>query len=170
MKSGVAFIILILITITSASVYSINNSEMQDLFGDNNETSVIVVLKDNPNPLKLQAKNLKLDSFEVKKNMIVQQKKSVLQNMKLKKGNAISVQSADYDLEMTHDYTSVNGFAVKITQAGYEKLKNNPNVLQIYKPKKLSLLLQDSAGIINATRTWGLVYNGQNITGKGETV
>src|SRR3989338_1618911 len=105
MKSGVVVIVLMIIILLSTSTYSINNSEMQDLFGDNNETSVIVVLKDNPNTLKLQAKNLKLDSFEVKKNMIVQQKASVLQNMKLKKSKDLSVQSADYDLEMTNDYT-----------------------------------------------------------------
>src|SRR3989338_3850453 len=170
MKGGVVFIALMVIIVFSIPTHSINDSEMQNLFGNNSEVSVIVILKDNPNILKLQAKNLKPDSFEIKKNRMMQQKASVLENIKLKKNKVLSRQTADYDLDLTNDYTTVNGFAGKITKAGYERLKNNPNVLQIDKPKRLSVFLSDSAGIINATRTWGSVYNNTNITGKGESV
>ena len=59
MKGGVVFIALMVIIVFSIPTHSINDSEMQNLFGNNSEVSVIVILKDNPNILKLQTKNLK---------------------------------------------------------------------------------------------------------------
>ena len=56
MKGGVVFIALMVIIVFSIPTHSINDSEMQNLFGNNSEVSVIVILKDNPNILKLQAK------------------------------------------------------------------------------------------------------------------
>ena len=85
-KSAVLILIFIVILALSVISHAQVNSETQDLFGNNSEAPVIVVLKDNSNILKSEAaKNIKSDNFEIKKSMIAQQKANVLQNSKLRK-------------------------------------------------------------------------------------
>lgn len=168
------FLIVAISLAYAVAVESQVNSEMNDLFSDNDEADVIVVLKDDYNVLQeygIQNYQHK-DDFEMKKMMIGEQQENVFGNLKLKKKDkGISAQNnEDYDFELRNRYATVNGFAGKLKKSAYDKLKNNPNVLQIYKPKNISAFLSDSAGIINAARTWSLIYNGINITGKGETI
>ncbi|MBI2653138.1 S8 family serine peptidase, partial [Candidatus Woesearchaeota archaeon] len=187
MKGGL--LIFLFVLAYSISVRSQINSEVQDLFGDNEEVDVIVVLKDDYNVLQqYEIGNYKdKDNFEMKKMMINEQQEHVLNDLKLKekkqeedkviasqaiKAKAIAKSQTleDYDFELTNTYATVNGFTGKLKKSSYEKMKNNPNVAGIYKPKEISILLSDSAGIINATRVWSLIYNETNITGKGESV
>ena len=149
------------------------NSEAQDLFGNNDEIGVIVVLKDDYSLLQQYGiSNYNNDNFEMKKMMINEQQEKVLSDLKIKKKNrGVSVQADEnYDFELTNSYTTVNGFAGKLKKSSYQKLKNNPKVLGVYNQRNISFSLGNSAGIINATRTWGLIYSGTNITGKGESV
>lgn len=153
------------------SAQSKSHKEIEELFGNEEEVDVIVVLYDDYDVLGLSNYNYK-DDFEMKKTMIKEQQEDVLSGLKQKKKDkGLSAQSnEDYDFDLTNTYSTVNGFAGKLKKSSYEKLKNNPKVLKIYKPKNISLFLSDSAGIINATRAWGLVYSNANITGKGESV
>jgi len=67
-------------------------------------------------------------------------------------------------------FTSVNGFSGNITKKGLEKLSKDPNVKKIYLNRKVKAFLSDSKNIVNASKAWGLIYNGKNITGKGEVI
>ncbi|MBI2655735.1 S8 family serine peptidase [Candidatus Woesearchaeota archaeon] len=156
----------------SVSVHSEANSEIQELFGDEEEIEVIVVLKDDYDVLGKYGASKYKDDFEKKKMMIQEQQEGVIEDLKIKdKNDGISIQSdEDYDFDLTNTYSTVNGFAGKLKKSSYEKLKNNPGVMKIYKSKSISLFLSNSVGIINASRTWGLIYTGVNITGKDETV
>src|SRR3989344_2573593 len=168
------FLAFVIAAAYSVSVQSQVNFEMQELFGDNEEANVIVVLKDDYDVLQEYGiSNYKdKDDFEMKKRMINKQQENVLGSLKTKKKDKeVSTQNIeDYDFELTNTYATVNGFAGKLKKSSYEKLKNNPKVEKIYKPKNISLFLSDSAGIINATRTWSLIYSNTNVTGKGESV
>lgn len=149
-KRGMLFFIIFFILVFSIEVDSRVNNEIEELFGKNEEAEVIVVLHED---YKYK------DDFEMKKLMIAKQQDSVLRDLNL-----------DYDLKLTNTYTTVNGFAGKLKKSGYEKLKNNPRVKSVFKPKRISISLSDSNKIVNATRAWSLIYDGTNITGKGESV
>ena len=175
MKGGlVIFLVLVIALAYSVAVQSQVNPEIDDLFGNNDEIGVIVVLKDDYDVLQEYGiSNYKdKDDFEMKKMMISEQQEHVLADLKLKKKNkGLSAQTdEEHDFELANTYTTVNGFAGKLKKSSYQKLKNNPNVLRIYKQKNITLFLSDSAGIINATRTWSLIYSGNNVTGKYESV
>jgi len=166
------FLVFVIAMAYSISAQSQANSEMQELFGDNDEAGVIVVLKDDYDVLQKYGISNDKDDFDAKKSMIKEQQGAVFADLTLKKKDkGLSAQNnEDYEFDLTNTYTTVNGFAGKLKKSGYQKLKNNPRVLKIYKPKNITLFLSDSAGIINATRTWSLVYNGTNVTGKHESV
>ncbi len=174
MKGGLlVFLVFIIASAYSIAVQSQANSEVQELFGNDEEAEVIVVLKDDYNALQRGvSSNGNIDDFEAKKQMIREQQNTVFADLKLKKKDKeLSIQTAeDYEFDLTNTYSTVNGFAGKLKKASYQKLRNNPKVAKIYKPRNVTLLLNNSAGIINATRTWSLVYNGINITGKAESV
>jgi len=156
----------------SIAVQSQANSEVQEIFGDNEEAEVIVVLKDDSNALQQYSAGNHQDDFEAKKSMIKSQQENVLKDLKIKKKDkGLAAQNTeDYDFDLTNSYATVNGFAGKLNKASYQKLKNNPNVVKIYKPRSLSISLDASAALVNATRTWSLIYNGSNITGKHESI
>jgi len=173
MKWGLmVFLVFVIALAYSVSVQSQINSELEELFGGNEETDVIVVLKDDYSVLQKYGISNDKDDFEAKKMMVKEQKENVLKDLALKKKDKELSAQADgnYDFDLINSYTTVNGFAGKLKKSSYQKLKNNPKVLKIYKPKNITLFLSDSAGIINATRAWDLIYNGTNITGKSESV
>lgn len=174
MKKAVILLVLALL-IHNYAVHSTQQDEIDELFGSEEEADVIVVLNDDYNVLQeygISSYKYK-DDFEKEKMMIQEQQEHVLDNLRLKKKgqNAkINAQDEDYDFDLRNAYSTVNGFHGKLKKSAYNKLKNNPKVKMIYKPKAVSLFLNDAKGIVNATNAWRLVYNGQNITGKGETV
>jgi len=69
-----------------------------------------------------------------------------------------------------HKYNSFNGFSAELTKEELERLSENSLIKRIDKDGEVHAFLQDSTNIINATSTWDLNVQGQNITGKGETV
>src|SRR3989338_526222 len=119
------FLVFVIATAYSVSVQSQVNSEMQELFGDNEEIEVIVVLKDDYDVLQEYGiSNYKdKDDFEMKKMMIKEQQENVLGSLKTKKKDKeVSTQNIeDYDFELTNTYTTVNGFAGKLKKSSYEK-------------------------------------------------
>ncbi len=75
-----------------------------------------------------------------------------------------------YDFELIRRYSTIFGFAGTITKSGYEKLKNNPAVAAIIPDTPIYVLLDQSVPLLNATNVWRLMYNGTNVTGKGQSV
>ena len=105
--------------------------------------------------------------------MVEKQQDKVLANLNVaqKEGFSVSNENTEnLDFKLKHKYSVVNGFAGKVTRQGLEKLRNDPNVEKIYFDELMSIALDVSIPKINTTRTWGLIYNNTNITGKYVTV
>jgi len=140
------------------------DKEVLELLKQQDEVSVIVVLKDDYdvlNEYSVSALNKKSD-FEKKKMMIKKQQEKVLKSINLNK--------KQIDFKLKRRFSSVNGLSGEVTEQGLQKLLSNPNVKRIYPNRPVRAFLSDSKNIVNASKTWGLIYNGINITGKGETV
>src|SRR3989344_4180879 len=144
MKWGLMIFLVFAIAVAySVSVQSQVNFEMQELFGGDEEASVIVVLKDDYNVLQKYGISNDKDDFETKKSMIKEQQGAVFADLKLKKKDKeLSAQNnEDYEFDLTNTYSTINGFAGKLKKSSYEKLKNDPRVLRIEEslPVKVSL-------------------------------
>ncbi|MEA3514036.1 MAG: protease inhibitor I9 family protein, partial [Nanoarchaeota archaeon] len=69
-----------------------------------------------------------------------------------------------------HTYNSFNGFSASLTQEEFNDLIASGMVESIEYDEPFYISLQDSTGIINATESWSLQYDGVNLTGAGQTV
>ncbi len=78
-------------------------------------------------------------------------------------------QNEQYDFELKHQYETINGFSGNVTEEGLEKLQSL-GVAKVYLDRKVSVALDASVPQINANNLWPININGQNITGKGETI
>ena len=74
------------------------------------------------------------------------------------------------EFKVKHRYSIINGFSGKVTKSGLIKLLNNPDIEGIYEDHIVHVLLSESVPQINADTVWGIQINGENITGKGETI
>ncbi len=74
-----------------------------------------------------------------------------------------SLQANEFKKENT--YSTISAISGKITKKGLRKLMDNPDIIVEY-DWPAHITLQDSLGVINATRT----HSNPGITGKGETV
>lgn len=180
MKKSILIIIffaLLVASISSSESNFVNVDErVEDALETDDEVSVIVMLKDDYSPVKkmgvssVDSKNLK-----TKKQMIKKQQEKVFSELNIKKDsskalNQIENNETKPEFKIKHQYKTINGFSGKITIEGLEKLKNNPDVKGIYLNGVKHITLDESVLLINATKTWSVIYNGTNITGMGETV
>ena len=62
------------------------------------------------------------------------------------------------------------GFAAEITEAGLEKLQNDPAVESIEIDEPVELFLSDSVPLINANDVWNTQLNNMNITGMNQAI
>jgi subtilisin family serine protease len=69
-----------------------------------------------------------------------------------------------------HQYNSFNGFSAIVSIEKYDELINNPLVKSVSIDKKVYATIDDSVGIINASRTWGVNQMGTNLSGFGQSV
>lgn len=167
--------ILVLFLITAMTVSAARiDSEVLSEIEENGQASVIVILKDQSLP---SAKTLGVSSAEIskeRKEMIQQTQKQVLRNLKLReKSNQPDLgilDSSDYDLELGHQYSIINGFSGEVTEGGLEKLKNNPQIEKIYSNRVLHPTLTTSIPQINADDVWNMTVNNKKINGTGETI
>ena len=150
-KSVKLFLILFLISLLPLAAYSQIDREANELFGKEKEANVIVILK---------------------KGHSISEKEDILGNLKLKgKANALRINGIeDYDLDLKNSYASINGFSGKLSKSSYMKLRSNPNVERIIKDDVKSFALDSSVPLVNAPGAWRLIYNGTNVTGKGESI
>lgn len=70
--------------------------------------------------------------------------------------------------KVINNFIYSDSFSAELTKKDIEKLEDR-NV-KIRKEKVFNVLLQDSIGIINATRTWSLQQSGLNLTGINQAV
>src|SRR3989338_7025197 len=78
--------------------------------------------------------------------------------------------SASSGFQLSDEFSYVPGFSATITQAGLEKLKNNPNVEKVYKSAMMELPIFSNVPLIKADQVWDMQINGVNINGAGQTV
>jgi serine protease AprX len=159
-----------LLVITSLLISNIVNAakidkNVEDKLLNNSEVSVIVLLKDNNH---FQNKYLKALG-NGKKNTLFYKKKLKIKEQQDKVLNELILRN-NYDFKLKKKFSLVNGFSGIITKTGLEKLKNNPDVAYIQSNYKLNIVLDESIPLVNATKTWNMIYNRTNITGKGETI
>jgi len=72
--------------------------------------------------------------------------------------------------KVQNKYSSFNGFAAEVSEEELQQLINDERVLKIERVGVKKLFLQESAPLINATKTWPVKISGVNLTGKDETV
>ncbi|MDP7476495.1 MAG: S8 family serine peptidase, partial [Candidatus Woesearchaeota archaeon] len=182
MKKGVLIIVGILFFILAVGIASsVNNSdnngkideEVNELLNSQDEVSVIVVLEDDYgvlNEYSVSSLN-EMDEFEKKKAMVEEQQENVLSDLDLKQEKTLGIlEDTDFDFELKRKYSTVNAFSGNVTEDGLEKLKNDPEIKEVYLNGIKYINLDVSVPLINATKTWSLVHNSTNITGKHETV
>ncbi len=154
MKKRVKLFFIIFIVL-SFQVNSNADLEANDLFRGAEEINAVVILK---------------KGYEGK------EKEKIFQDLKVKSyGNRLQVNEIqdsglDFDLELKNSYTTLNAFSGKIRKSSYQKLKNNPYIERIVKDNIRSFALDSSVLQVNATNAWRLIYNGTNVTGKGESI
>ncbi|MBI2651773.1 S8 family serine peptidase [Candidatus Woesearchaeota archaeon] len=163
------------------------DKEVEELLKYGEEVSVIVVLEDDYDALdgnlpsaltKSKKEGMNKNELDEKKNMVVKQQEKVLSGLDLKeeknkrrKINFLEdLDSKNFDFELKRKFDIVNGFSGKITKRGIEKLKQNANVKKIYPNRPVYAFLSNTTNIVNASRAWSLIYNGTNLTGKGESI
>ena len=81
-----------------------------------------------------------------------------------------SIQALQNDFKIKYDYGSLNGFSGKINKNALQKLKNDPNVKEVYLSQTRKIFLQDSLSLINATIVHSKIINNLNLTGKGQSI
>jgi len=167
LKKGVTVIALVFFLLALSMAFSADHKnnkvdkEVEDLLKVNDEVSVIVVLEDDYDTLnEYSASELNSkDNFQKKKMMVAKQQDKVLSKL-----------NKMVDLKLKSKFTSVNGFSGEITKQGLEKLRKDPNVKKIYPNRPVKAFLNDSKFIVNASKTWSLIYNSTNLTGKKEVI
>lgn len=76
----------------------------------------------------------------------------------------------NFDLKTKHRYTSFNGFSATVSPEQYEALLESSLVESLSLNRKVTIFLEDSVSIIGADKAWNYSLEGQNLTGKGQTI
>jgi len=179
MKKGVIGLFLLVLVLVSSVAFSGNHedskvdAEVIELLKSQDEVSVIVVLEDDESVMDDYSTS-SMDNFEMKKMMIKEIQDEVLSGLDyeetLIRSNEFAVTNENIDFKLESKFNIVNGFSGIVTNEGLEKLISDKKVKKIYPNRPIQAFLSDSAGIINATNTWSLIYNSTNLTGKGEVI
>lgn len=152
------FIFLILMLSMSILVSAISYSR-EIAVSSTKPKRVIVVLKDKP-------KYGFGDEKQLKRKMISEEQQRFI----IKQGQKSFLLGTDQDFEVRRQYQDLNAMALEVSEERLEKIKKDPDVLEVYDDKPIHATLDVSASVINATTTWKLIYNNSNITGSGQTV
>jgi len=162
------------------------DKEVDELLKENDEVSVIVVLEDYYDALEdyYSASALsEADDFDKKKMMVEKQQEKVLSELdyvSIKQNNSETNVISEVpdtgnnlnetEFELKNKFATINAFSGEVTKKGLEKLKNNQYVKRIDISYPNSISLGDTVSIVNATKTWKVIQNSSNVTGKGETI
>src|SRR3989338_8741147 len=111
---------------------------------DHAEVPVIVLLKDDPLP-----RGVRQLSDEQHKAMITKVRAEVLSDLYVE-NETKTRKNKKFDLELTHHFSTINGFTGNITEEGLKKLLDSDQVEKILPVKPIKLLLDGSVPQINA--------------------
>jgi len=142
MRLWVSTIVIFVVLFASVGAVSVSE-DVQNAIEENDTIRVIVSVRDTA-VVKSQGKG---------KGLLIAQEEIDVNNVKTK-----------------HVFTLSNAFAAEVTAEGLVELQNNPHIVAIEIDKPVSVSLQDSVPLINATVVHDLIFNGTNITGVGQTV
>jgi subtilisin family serine protease len=87
-----------------------------------------------------------------------------------RKGIMTEAKSRISSEKIKNEFQSINGFSASLSLRDIEELEKDENVEGIYYDKPVSVFLDESVPLINATESWKLQDSGINLTGKGQTV
>ena len=146
------------------------DESLEEEFDEDNEVSVIVILKDDSD-----YDDENMQDLEIKKEMVDEVQNEVLSDLVVKGSDVgvkdFGVQSVeDYDIEINNKFSTINAISGVVTEGGLEKLRDNPNVESVVKDGFKRITLSGSVPLVNSTSAWRLKYGGSNLTGEGETV
>ena len=74
------------------------------------------------------------------------------------------------DINVSRVYDALEGFAGKVNLEGLEQLQQDSRVERVYYDAIVQIQLQNSRGLINATKVYNRLINGVNITGANQTI
>lgn len=125
----------------------------------------------------ISAKDAKKDKIEQKVLDKVSKDGKVRVIVKLKDSNKSERGKIMYNAEkkvksdkIKREFSSINAFSAELDAKEISELESDANVESIYYDRLLSVDLQDSVPLINATKAWDLQAAGINLTGKGQTI
>ena len=154
------------------------DSAVLSALDENSTADVIIILKE---PDEIKGK-FKTQGIEDRKQQIKQMQEEVLSALDYvnysdrkeenKSKNKITgfFATEETDLELKHQYKTLNLLSGKISNGGLRKLESNPNVKYVEIEKSFDIGLNESAVQIKATDAHAINVSGNNITGKGQTV
>ena len=144
---GLIFIVVFLVLLANISLSQENkvDLEVEEKLEVQREVPVIVILKDKE----------KIDEIVSEANT---------------EENILGMKSEKENLKVEGEFSIVEGFHGVVNKDGLEKLRNNPNVKEVEYDFPVSILLQDSLKLVNASKAHSLVVNNYNVTGINKTI
>ncbi len=139
------------------------SSDLIDKLNSNGEAEVIVTLKDDS--------GISIKDIAAKRQEVKQKQNAVLSKLDYFDANdKVKAKGKLKDLRLIYSYSTINAFSGNISLQGLQKLQNDPAVDKIVLARKVNAGLTNSVPLINADDVWGIQANGNNITGKGQTI
>jgi subtilisin family serine protease/uncharacterized membrane protein YgcG len=174
-KRGVIVLLTVLLVLTISASAAVVDQEVLDALDSQEEVSVIVVLKDQPVPERgIGIASANADEFSRRKEMISGVQDMALGKLKVRERREVGklgiASTEDYDFDLKHRYSIINGFSGKVTQEGMDKLIATGQVSNIYIDGIKQIFLNDSNPLINADDVWNISVGGTQINGSGQTV
>lgn len=161
--------VLLVYSISAANV----DPEVLEALENNEEVSVIVMLKEGPVKSLQATSNDGDDKLEARRDMVKNMQDEVLRELKeTRKRKFLGVFSKEekHDFELKRQYSVINGFSGKINKRGLQKLTASASVEKVLPVKPIKPLLDSSVPLINADDVWNISVKGININGTGETI
>ncbi|MBW2993051.1 S8 family serine peptidase, partial [Candidatus Woesearchaeota archaeon] len=158
------------------------DSEVEEQIINKGTAEVIVKLKDKPIDSAIISGNIegKKKHLEEQKEMVKKVQKEVLKKLDVqKKGETFAPKKILFgllgtkeepDIKLEYEYGTVNAISGNITEDGLKKLRKNKDVEYIQIIRPVEAFLDNSISQITADDTWSLVYNGTNLTGRGQAI
>jgi len=146
--------------LASDSIKPAFDSEISNILENQSSVFVTIMLKDNSNIIyeAQMSGEEKFNLLQRKKEHFNQDQEKILSTL------------PKNSFEISNKFSTINGFMGNITKEGFQKLKNDPNILNIRLRRQGSLLLDETNSLIGAEEAWSKNINGVNIGGQGQTV
>ncbi len=113
----------------------------------------------------------KQDMLASRRAAVRQEREALLSKVREKQNGITGAAVADYDVDVIRTYETAGMIAVRLTNAGLEKLRNDPSVSGIYRNHVFTTDLSQSVPLIDADDVWKILTPaGNNLTGLNESV